>query len=248
MLNYSVLIVDDDPSNIELLKIYIKKYCKTIDTIYDQTTLEGAIECYAEHYPDILILDIDLGNGITSFNLFDALPNLSAQIVFTTSHSGYAIEAINKAKPAAYLIKPIRPIDLVHAIDKVTTIINEKNATLSLEGNKDNKYLNFIAIPSTNKIDIIHIDDIVYLQANGRYTTFFLLDGTQKIASRNLGEYEKQLDPKLFFRIHHSYVVNLSMVININKSAGNYCELSTKQSLPIAKRRQEQLHRFLKIK
>lgn len=248
MQNHSVLIVDDESDNIELLKIYLKKYCKSVDTIYTETTVEGAIESYCEHYPDILLLDIELGNDVTSFNILEALPNLLAEIVFITSHTEYAIKAINKVKPAAYLIKPIKPTDLIMAMDKVVSAIFNKKSQSILKDQNANKYLNFVAIPSSNKIEVIHTEDIVYLQANGRYTTFFLLDGTQKVASRNLGEYEKQLDPNLFFRIHHSYIVNLNMVLNINKSAGNYCELSNKQSLPIAKRRQEQLHRFLKIK
>lgn len=136
--------------------------------------------------------------------------------------------------------------ELIVALDKAVKSIKEKNELEKSKTGKDCSDL--IAIPYSNKIDIIHPEDIVYIEADGRYTIFHLTNGNHKIASRNLGEYEKLLNTKHFFRIHHSYIVNLNMVTNINKSSGNYCELLNNKALPIAKRRQEQLHRFLKIK
>ncbi|GAA4936157.1 LytTR family DNA-binding domain-containing protein [Algibacter agarivorans] len=248
MENFTVLIVDDEIENIDLLKVYLKKHYKSLNTVYTAGNVNEAIDQYMEHYPDILILDIELDNNTTCFQILENIPNTTAQIIFVTSHKDYAIQVINSVKTAAYLVKPVKPTDLIIALDKAVSNIETNNALSNSNIDKQTHYLDYIAIPSSNKIDIIHPKDIVYLQAEGRYTIFHLTNGNHKIASRNLGEYEKQLDPKLFFRIHHSYIVNLNMVININKSAGNYCELLNSKALPIAKRRQEKLHKFLKIK
>lgn len=248
MQNYTALIVDDEIENCNLLKLYLKKYCKSIETLYTAQDIDGAIEQYLEHYPDILILDIELENNTNSFQILEQIPNTNAEIIFVTSHKDYAIQAINAFSTAAYLVKPVKPTELIVAIDKAIKNIEIKQSSKITESTDSKLYLEFLAIPSSNKIDIIHPEDIVYIEADGRYTIFHLTSGNHKIASRNLGEYEKQLDPQQFFRIHHGYIVNLNMVTNINKSAGNYCELLNGKALPIAKRRQERLHRFLKIK
>lgn len=248
MQKYSALIVDDEIENSNLLKLYIQKYCKSIEALYTAHDVNGAIDQYLEHYPDILMLDIELESNTNSFQILEKIPNTNAEIIFVTSHKDYAIKAINAVKTAAYLVKPVKPADLIVAIDKAIKNIELKQNSNAINTTNQQQYAEFVAIPSSNKIDIIHPEDIVYVEADGRYTIFHLTNGSHKIASRNLGEYEKQLDPQQFFRIHHGYIVNLNMVININKSAGNYCELLNGKALPIAKRRQEKLHRFLRVK
>ncbi len=248
MQKYSVLIVDDDQENANLLKIYLTKYTRCIDNIYMASSTNEAIESYLEHYQDILLLDIELENNTNSFQIIEAIPNTNAEIIFVTSHKQYAIQAINNVKTAAYLLKPIKIAELVAAIDKAVNNIKNKDIAVNALNSTEGHFPELVAIPSSNKIDLVQTEDIVYIEADGRYAIFHLTNGSHKIASRNIGVYEKQLDPRLFFRIHHSYLVNLSMVLNINKSAGNYCELLNGKALPIAKRRQEQLHRFLNIK
>ena len=77
---------------------------------------------------------------------------------------------------------------------------------------------------------------------------FFLKMEKTIVSSKNLGGYEKILKNKSFFRIHHRYLVNLEKVIKIDKAGGNYCILGKEKSLPVAKRKQELLIRYLKIK
>ena len=107
---------------------------------------------------------------------------------------------------------------------------------------------NFIAIPSTKKIDFIKIDDILYFESDGRYTIIHLRDKTTFFVSKNIGEYDKILAPKYFFRIHKKYLINLKYIININNSDGSHCELAGNLKLPVAKRRKEDLVSFLNIK
>lgn len=244
MSNYSVLILDDEIENINLLKIYLKKYCKSIDKIDTATNVEDATNSYLEHKQDILLLDIELGGTTTSFAMLDAIPDVKAEVVFITSHKEYAIQAINSIKTAAYLVKPVKPADLVIAIEKCIKNIVAKDLVQLPKTNNEN----LIAIPSINKVEIIKIENILYLEAKGRYTILYLKDGSPKMASKNLGEYEKQLENHPFFRIHNSYIVNLTTIVAINKAEGNYCELITGKFLPIAKRRQVELHKLLKIK
>ena len=114
--------------------------------------------------------------------------------------------------------------------------------------NSINQNIDYIAISSQEKIDLIQMQDIIYCQADGKYTIFHLINGRKITSSRNLGEYNTILDSNYFFRIHHSYVINLKHVIKISKRDGYYCELIGKIILPIAKRRQDDFNKFIKLK
>lgn len=248
MRKYDVLIVDDEKTSISLLQFMVSTYCKDIGTIYTANTLDEAIGSCIKNKPDILLLDIELGNNETSFTLLESIPHANTEIIFITSHKEYAIQAINEAQAVSYILKPVKLPQFIVAIDKATSSLSQQEIHNSPKPNGTKPFCNFLAIPTANAIQIIKPTDVLYLEADGRYTIFHLIDGNHKVASRNLGEYEKQLNPDIFFRIHHSYIVNLNMVTNINKISGNYFELSNGKPLPIAKRRQEQLQKFLNIK
>ena len=244
----NVLILDDHIENIDLLKLYINKYNKTIDSIYTATTIEQATALYLEHEPDILLLDVELGNGKTSFALLEKIPYHTAEIIFITSHKEYAVKAINTSNVGSYLVKPVKPEELIEAIakaeKKITTkeIINNNNVT------DTTKSYNILGIATVDEVALIKQENIVYLEADGRYTTFYLKDGCSITAARNIGKYIELLDPAVFFRIHHKYVVNINLAISINRANGTYCQILNNKTLPIAKRRTEALNKFIKAK
>jgi len=92
------------------------------------------------------------------------------------------------------------------------------------------------------------MSEIIFCKAEGKYTNFHLLDGKKIMSSRNLGEYSTILDANYFFRIHHSYIINLRQISKISKKDGYFCEFSNGIILPVAKRRQEDFNKFIKLK
>ena len=87
----------------------------------------------------------------------------------------------------------------------------------------------------------------MYCKAEGKYTEFVLSNKQKILSSKNLGEYNSLLLNNYFFRIHHSYVVNIKKIVKIVKKDGFYCEFEHGISLPVAKRRQEEFVKFIKI-
>lgn len=108
-------------------------------------------------------------------------------------------------------------------------------------------YKKFILISSVKKVEIVKVNEISYLEAEGRYTIIYLQNSTSKIATKNLGEFNKILDPDFFRRIHHKYIINLNCVINIHKGDGVYCEMSNSKNLPVSKRKLDNLFTYLSI-
>lgn len=250
MSNYSALIIDDEIENIQLLKIFIEKYCKDISTIYTGTNLNEATDICLLHKPEILFLDIKLEDSSTSFTLLENCKDINAEIIFVSSYEEYALKAISH-NATAYIMKPVQINELVNAVSKAIHNIEVKmliKRSTAVTETQPSTNLNIIYVPSVNKIDFVRIEDILYLEADGRYTYFHLLNNTTIIAVKNIGEYEKILNANVFFRTHHRYIININMIININKVQGNFCELKNGKSIPIAKRRQEHLYKFLNLK
>jgi PAS domain S-box-containing protein len=69
-----------------------------------------------------------------------------------------------------------------------------------------------LALPSLDGLTFVDIADIVYCEADSNYTIFFMVDGRQILVSQTLKEYEQPLARYRFFRIHHSYLININMI------------------------------------
>lgn len=253
MTQVTAVIIDDEINNVDLLVHFINQYCPQINVVGKAITKEEGIALTNQLKPQILFLDIMLNEG-NGFDLLDNITYKKSKIIFITAYSEYAIKAF-KYNAVDYLLKPIEIDELITAVDKACLAIenNEFTEPTQVKNLKkivtNNKLpISLIAIPSADKIDFIKVEDIIYIKSQGRYSIFNLKDSKQIVATKNLGEYENLLDTNTFFRIHNSYLINLTKVTSINKTGGNYCVMENAEELPIAKRRQDKLHRFLKIK
>ncbi len=189
----------------------------------------------------------------TSFDLLQELDEPTFHIIFTTAYDEYAIRAF-KYNTVDYILKPIIIEELVAAVEKVSLKINENSNSVDIDRIKNisSSYhgkhpSNFIMISGMDRVDFIHPEEVIYLKSAGRYTEFHLKDKKRKvISSKPIGVYEHVLDLTVFHRIHNSYIINLEHLININKRAGNYCEMSNGDSLPLSRRRYEGLLGYMR--
>lgn len=251
MIKYSGIIIDDEEKNINLITHFVSKFIPEIELVGTANSVDSGIEIINLLQPDILFLDIQL-NDKNAFNLLDSIDFSEIEIIFITAYNDFAVKAF-KYNAIDYIMKPISINDLIKASKKVMQRIDEKNlfnksiqsSPLSLDTIQESK---FISISSVGKIELINKEDIIFCKSEGRYTIFYLKDLTERVASKNLGEYETLLECDIFFRIHHSYIVNISYLKSIYKKTGYWCEMINGIKLPISKRREEVLKNFLKLK
>jgi len=243
MMTYKAYIIEDSPEDVDLLTYYLKKYCLDIETVGSGDTVTKAIREINTLKPDIIFSDINLRQD-TAFSVFEKIDPYDFQIILLSAHQEYALESY-KYEVLDYLTKPYNLEGLMVAIDRL-----RKQSPSEVIVPKVQKKLNFIAIPSSKKVDFIKIEDILYCEADGRYTTFYLdLTETKKITtSKNIGEYEKSLLHYSFFRTHHKYLVNMNKVNTIYKDSGYYCEMKNRNKVPIAVRKYDKLFRYLNLK
>jgi len=254
MEQIKTIIVDDDESNIELLSHFIEKYCSSmVEIVGTATTVDDAVELIQKLKPHLFLLDIILNNS-TSFEILEKIPKYNYKIIFVTAYDKFAVKAF-KYHAVDYLLKPVQIEELVHAINESYKDINnyfftsgEQVTRLVESVNKKESTFDFIAIPSVKEINFVRIEEIAFCKSEGRYTIFHLVSGEELVVTKNLGEYDGFLNPNFFFRVHNSYLVNLKQVENILKTDGYYCNMKGGKVIPIAKRRQEKLHKFLGIR
>lgn len=246
--NLKAYIVEDNEMYIEILKMLLERYYPNISIIGEAANTKQLTDLLISNQADLIFLDIELGEQKTSLDILKEFKNISAEIIITSSSKEYALKALNDHNITSYVLKPIEILNFNKAIRKVEDKINKKNNQQSLPPVSDILADNVIAIPTITTLEIVNINDIFYLEADGKYTIFHLKDNTTKIVSKNIGYYDNILPKNVFFRIHHKYTININKAESLIKTDNFYCLLKNGMNLPISKRRIEELRKFLYLK
>jgi two-component system LytT family response regulator len=241
------IIVDDELTSRESLKILLEEFCDQVQVMALCQNVSEGLEAIRQFSPQIVFLDIQMQRE-TGFDLLTKVPQLDFEVIFTTAHSEYAIKAF-KFSAIDYLLKPIDVEDLKKAIKKVEKKVlfsTSERLEALIRNLKTETAENYkLAIPATEGLMFIKLKDILYCEATSNYTIFHLIDGRQYVVSKTLKEYEDLLTDYHFFRIHHSYLINLQEVKKYIRGEGGYVVLNNNVSLDVSKRKKEAfLHRI----
>jgi two-component system LytT family response regulator len=238
MLN--TLIVEDEVLNRDVLRSMIQKYCPDISILGEAESVASAIISIEKLKPELLFLDIELGDG-SAFDLLRQVTNPSFNIIFTTAYDQYALRAI-KFNALDYLLKPIDTDELKAAVNKATQIDphNHQNLAHFIQNWSHPKSENpVITLSTSESFEYIPIRDIVRCEAQGAYTRFHLRDKQPLLVSKTLKEYEPLLQPFSFCRAHQSHLINLSEVVRYIKTDGGYIVLKDGARIGVARTRRD---------
>jgi two-component system LytT family response regulator len=244
MKNLKILILEDDIDSAKLYELYLRKYFKEIHTIFLAHTLETALDCFFENKPNILFLDVNIGNDLV-FAFLEKINTENVYKICITSHEHYAVKAY-EFHVHNYLVKPVLIEKFIDVTTRAINWIANNNSKTKTQNVTVNK--SFIAISSANKVEIVSMENIIYLEADGRYTIFHLKDAPIKMSTLNMGEYENLLDKNMFIRTHHKFIININEVRTIEKNVGYDCLMSNNKLLPVSKRKVSNLIQFLNLK
>lgn len=105
-----------------------------------------------------------------------------------------------------------------------------------------NKILNErYVLDSVDESEYIPMTSILFLQSSKNYTRFHLHDKRFKISSNNLKYHESYLPREFFFRIHHSFLINILHLNMIKKKGSLLAIMSSGDSIPISFRRKKDI-------
>ncbi|MDJ0646976.1 MAG: LytTR family DNA-binding domain-containing protein [Flavobacteriaceae bacterium] len=200
----TVVIIDDEPKAIELLKGYIKRV-PFLDCVKTFRHPYEGLEYLKTNTIDILLLDINMPK-LSGISLAQVL-NPSINVIFTTAYSEYAVESYD-LNAVDYLLKPIAFERFFKAISKVEKSINSSNN--SLNTSKEINTQNSVLIKSGYTLHRVNLDDILYLEKDANYMIYHTFEKSIMARESIQGALEKL--NKSFVQIHKSYIVPIGKI------------------------------------
>jgi two-component system, LytTR family, response regulator len=243
-----ILIIDNEADLRAGLRELILQSGDTLFDIHEAEGVQSGIKKINSFQPDIVFLDIEMDDG-SGFDLLGHLSNPSFQLIFTTAHNQYAIQAF-KFSAIDYLLKPINPEELRISLDKAMGNISKSDLSkqlavmmqqLTAKADPDRK----IVLKDIESTYFIRINDILFCEAEGTYTKFYISNSDSILVSKNLKEYESILEGYGFLRTHHSYLANPNKIKMYDKTDGGALILESGHSIPVSQRKKEQVLQLL---
>jgi len=241
------MIIDDEPSAVNVLATLLKKKCKAdVEVVATSTSPFEGRSLIEQYKPDLVFLDIEMP-GMTGVDLIRSFADPGFRVVFVTAYDDYAVEAF-RLSAVDYLLKPVGPESVVLTIEKIKVDIRKNQTNISEPLHQLEKLLSLHATDNENKIGIamadkivfISIADIIYCEASSAYTHVNLKDGAKMIASKPLGDFEAILKSHRFFRIHHSYLINLNRIKEFQRHDGGYVIMEDNKHLEVSRRKRSE--------
>ena len=241
MKKLTAILVEDLPIALQMLKDDLTTHHPEIDIIGTAKSVVEAAKILQKNQPDILFLDIMLGDG-TGFDILEIIPNLKSKIIFVTASDEFAIKAF-KFAAIDYILKPYSLKDLSIAIEKATNQIAPESAQLEvLKQNISNtNQPKKISLATSEKIVVVSLDEIIRCESDNNYTTFYLENQSKILVSKTLKYYADLLSEHQFLRVHQSHLVNIKFIKEFIKSDGGYLILTDKKTVPVSVRKRSEV-------
>ncbi len=221
------VIIEDDPYNLRHIIRVLEPHSAKFQLEGAAATLQEGIMLVEKKRPDLVLLDIALGeeSGFALLAHFDPPP---FEVVVVTGFDHYAIEALRR-NAVDYLLKPVGAAELTEALNRVEKKLKEKSkGEKEISRNKfaENWYM-YVAtetmllnLPSAGETRYVKPRDILLLEAANGYTRFFLQSGEQLLITQSLNSFQARLDGLGFIRCHHRHLVNRMYITKIKQDGG----------------------------
>jgi two-component system LytT family response regulator len=203
----SCIIIDDEPHAITLLSAILAEIFPRLEITTTCTEWKTGLAALRDKHYDIAFLDISMP-GKNGIDLVKLLPSLQSEVIFTTAHPEYALEAFS-VFAAAYLLKPINEFDLSAAVDRALSNIRSKKADRPY--NASLPASDIIAIPTSKGVEYVSKTEVLYLESLNKCTNIVARD-RKVLSSYNIGKFKNLLPFPPFYAVHRSYIVNVFAV------------------------------------
>ena len=258
------LIVDDEELGRRMLRTLLASD-EDVQVVGEAASAAEARRKITEHRPDLVFMDVEMpgGNGI------EVLRDIGVPmpyVILVTAHSEFALPAF-EAQVSDYLVKPVQRQRFLGSVMRAKQRIAESRVaglarqiagavSTNGSGNGDatargvpapaEKYADQMTIRVRRRMFSLEVSDIAWIQGASQYSRVHTKNG-EYLLSRTLASLECELDPKRFFRIHRSAIVNAAHVREVRSSGdGRYnIYLHGGQALPMGRARREILEKLL---
>src|SRR5688572_27395158 len=257
------LIVDDEELGRRMLRSLLAADDE-VQVVGEAASAAEARRKITEHQPDLVFMDVEMpgGNGIDVLqNIDEPLP----YVILVTAHPEFALPAF-EVQVSDYLVKPVQRQRFLGSVLRAKQRIAERRvaglarqiagavgangsgetAPRGAQAPPAERYADQMTIRVRRRMFSLEVSDISWIQGASQYSRVHTKNG-EYLLSRTLASLECELDPRRFFRIHRSAIVNASHVREVRSSGdGRYnIYLHGGQALPMGRARREILEKLL---
>ena len=236
------VLADDERLMREQLRSRLTEVWPDLDIVAEAKNGLEAVELVKEHKPDLVFLDIRMPGltGVDAARQIAQLPEdedwLLPEIVFITAYDQYAVEAFEQGV-ADYVLKPAERERLQVTVERVKKRLSQRHSNepvpddgkpaapmqqllhkLSAQLNPSGTpaYLQWIQATVGQAIQMIPVEDVLFFISDEKYTRVQTAT-LEALIRKPIKELVDELDPKLFWQIHRSTLVNVKAIAGITR-------------------------------
>jgi two-component system LytT family response regulator len=207
------LVVDDEELARQVMRELLRAH-NEIEVIAECRNGLEAVKAVSEHKPDLLFLDVQMPK-LTGFDVLELI-GPSVPVIFVTAYDEYAMKAF-EVHAVDYLLKPVGKERLAAALQRVKSRVPEKlppPAELAAAARPAGQFAERLVVKDGTRVTLFPVGKLDYAEAQDDYVAL-ATEGKKHLKQQTIASLEAALDPKLFVRIHRSYIVNLERVARI---------------------------------
>ena len=205
------IIVEDEKLARDLIKDYLQNH-EDFEIIGEYEDGFSGLKAINELKPDLIFLDIQMPK-LTGFEMLEVLEHHPA-IIFTTAYDQFALKAFEH-NALDYLLKPYSKHRFDEAVGKARERVqsgdSESISRLVEHRDEQEDEIHRVVVKSRSRINVIPVDDIIYLEAQDDYVMIYTLQ-SKHLKQKTMKFFEAHLPVEDFVRIHRSYIVKLSEI------------------------------------
>lgn len=225
-MNPTAIVAEDEPVLRAQLVSKLTRLWPGLEILAAVGDGDAALEAIFEHKPTLAFLDIQMPEltGIDVARRLARNPEVRCHVVFVTAYDQYALEAFD-AGAIDYLLKPYTDERLTATVQRLQARLAESNPAQDLQalvkrlaiGNgRSAERLRFIKASVGDKLRLIPVDEVLFFQADEKYTLVVTADSDALIRTP-IRDLIDGLDADKFWQIHRSAVVNATAISSVTR-------------------------------
>lgn len=229
MKKLKAFLVDDETPALEGLIELLRVYCPEVEVIGTAQSVKEAVPKIIAMQPDVAFIDVELPEG-NGFDLAGLTNEISCSLVFVTGHPDYAQRAFT-VDATHYLLKPVSYKDLRVAVARA--LVRRESAVA-------HKAEHRLRLSTSAGVRFVPVNEIAGIEGDGRYSTVHFVNEKPLLVTRNIGEFESELEQSGFFRAHKSWLVNCAHVVRFSGTDGGTLELVNGKKVLLSRRKKNE--------
>ena len=217
-----VVIADDDEGMRMILRKMIAR-AQGFTLCAEADNGPKLLELVERYKPQVCFLDVEMP-GMTGLECAKSIQDTDPRtiLVFATAHDDYMAQAF-EVYAFDYMVKPFKMERVMKTLERIRQVMLGRGQPVQPPPEKGLLRPSLAAGAAGGRIMLHHKEgvnfvsqaDILLVQRENRSTVLYATQGRRFETSEALGDVEARLDPKIFFRCHKSYIINLNVIDSI---------------------------------